>query len=239
MLHTDTADARLNTLLTAIQRRWGQDAVQPLARLSRHKPGLLTGFSELDAHLAPGGIPLGAVTLLASIPTAGMLTLAYRTVGLAQGMDAHVLYIDQAGTFDAAYAASLGVDLARLFLIRPETPLEALDLARDLLRTEPIGALVLDVGCTLPDREGLRRLGTALAKRGPALLVVCWLKHPSDSHQMARLPAGLRLWVERVGWLHECGDVAGCRVRVSRLSSGERECLAEFDVRFGSGERGR
>jgi hypothetical protein len=230
------ADARLHALLHAVRARWGADAVQPLSHLHVQKPGLRTGFADLDARLAPAGIPGGALTLLASVPTSGMMTLVHRTLALAQGTDAYVLYIDQQGTFDAGAAAGAGMWLERLLLIRPETPLEALDLTRDLLHTEPIGALALDMGQTLPTYDGLRRLHAALAKRAPALLVLCWLADAREVAQIARLPVALRLWVERVSWLHAGDELIGCRAHVFRLAAGEREYLAEFDIRFNNGE---
>jgi hypothetical protein len=234
MHHTD-ADARLQLLLTAVQSRWGAGAVQPLARL---QPGLRTGFPDLDARLAPAGIPTGGVTLLLSVPTSGMMTLVYRTLALAQGGEASVLYIDQEGTFDAPYAASMGIHLERLFLIRPETPLEALDLARDLLQAEPIGALVLDAGHRLPSSTALRRLNGALTRRGPALLVLNWLPPARSLAHLSQLPARLKLLVERLGWLRQGEDIIGCRVRVQRLNPGQAEPLATFNIRFdGRGER--
>jgi hypothetical protein len=135
------------------------------------------------------------------------------------------------------YAARMGVTLERLLLIRPETPLEALDLTRDVLGTQPVGALVLDVGPTLPKREALRRLTAALPRHGPALLLLGWLSRVTDRSYLAQLPAHLRLLVRRLEWIWEGREVVGVQVAMERLGTGSDggsvTCAVYFDGREG------
>src|SRR5690606_3674013 len=66
----------------------------------------------------------------------------------------NVCYFDAEGTFDPVWAAALGVDVARLFLIQPEYAEQGCDAANALIRTGELDALFIDsVANYTPRRE--------------------------------------------------------------------------------------
>jgi RecA DNA recombination protein len=217
-LDTDKA-ARLEAVLTTIQQRWGMDAVRPLSATATDTglPGVLTGLTALDEALK-NGIPRGQTTELLGRPTSGMTTLGWKIIASAQGTDAYAIYVDLEGTFDPDYAAHCGIQLDRLFLVRPDTALEALDVARDLLQSSSAGVITLDLGITLPDVRRLWRLTSVLSRSGWVILLLVTLDDRMNPQAiLSGSPSGLRLLVERQGWLERQSDIRGYRVRVTFL----------------------
>jgi recombination protein RecA len=159
-------------------------------------------------------------------PTSGATTLALHIVCQAQASRDCALYIDLDSTFDPAYAARCGVALDRLFLARPDTALQALDLARDLLVSGSVAALVLDVGRARPQPHLLRRLSAGLTRWGGLVLLLAWLENDIPAPDW---PAALRLQVERMRWLVSGDDVVGYCARVTVLKGREG---AQVEVEF-------
>src|SRR5262245_57015953 len=112
--------ASLAELITAVQRRWGTRALRLLRAATEEViPVVPTGFHDLDSALRIGGVPRGRITELLGTPTSGMTTIALTLIAQAQAQGDLASYIDLSKTFDAEYAALVGVDLAALLLIRP------------------------------------------------------------------------------------------------------------------------
>lgn len=230
---------RLEAMITRIQQRWGTAALQPLRRMVAQPivAGLSTGFTALDAALGTAGIPRGQTTELLGRPTSGMTTMAYRMVAAAQGEEQYAIYVDLDSTFSPDYAVGCGMDLRRLFLARPETELEALDIARDLLEEGSVSVIVLDLGQVVPNIHQLRRFATVLARSGCiVLLLVALVDGAQPQAIMNGTPAALRLFVERDEWLTRYGDIRGYRTCVTILgrhtAAGQQVMI---DIDFDSG----
>jgi recombination protein RecA len=150
---------------------------------------LPTGFAALDRALG-GGLPRGRIVELFG-PTSGKTTLALEIAARVQSRGP-VAWIDADRTFDAAYAAKLGVALARLPVVRPESAEQAMEIACRLAASGGLELLVVDSAAALvPGAEldagiggsgpsmhsralasGLRKLATALARAAiPALFL--------------------------------------------------------------------
>ena len=210
--------ARLDKLLITLQQRWGANALRKANEIPPAARGVLTGFPTLDAVLGPGGIPRCQTTELVGRATSGMTTLAYKILHHAQAQDVYAIYIDLESNFDPDYAARCGVALDRLFLVRPDTRVEALDIAYDLLASGSVGVLALDLGRTVPESRLLRRLTSALARSQCVILLLVWLPDDRSSQFVINdSPSALRLLVERQAWLCQTDDIVGYQAVVTVL----------------------
>jgi hypothetical protein len=151
-----------------------------------------------------------------------MTTLAYKIIASAQStsqaVPAYGIYIDLGSTFDPDYAERCGMALDRIFVARPETDLQALDITRDLLGSGSVAVIALDMGTIHPEPYHLRRLTTSLTYIGCVVLVM--LTIPTNTHvpiHQISSPSALRLLIERQGWLERQTDIRGYRARVILL----------------------
>ncbi|MDE3164602.1 MAG: hypothetical protein KGN36_02265, partial [Acidobacteriota bacterium] len=87
-----------------------------------------TGFRALDLALG-GGFPRGHIVELFGPAGSGKTTIALQSIAHVQTAALNAAYIDADHTFDAAYAAGLGVALERLPLIQPAFAEQAMEIA--------------------------------------------------------------------------------------------------------------
>jgi hypothetical protein len=207
--------AKMATVLNVIQQRWGTHALKPASQTFIHLPGVQTGFPTLDA-LLPAGIPRNQATELLGAPTSGMLTLAFKIIASAQVADKTAIYIDLEETFDPDYVTRCGVSLERLILVRPNTPLAGLDIAKELLLSGQVSVLVIDIGRLPLDTHILRRLIQALTGSGCIVLLLIWLTDKTEAFHRSS-PSALRFWVERKAWLRQGQDICGYQSTITIL----------------------
>ena len=239
---------RLEAAVQAVQLKWGQQALHKgtLPTATSSPPSLSTGLPTLDRVLRIGGLPLGHISELIGQPTSGKRTLALHI--LAQSQRRYpCLYLDLARTLDPAYAAACHVDLSRLAIAAPASPVEALDLVCDLASGGHFGLVVFDSTAEL--RAGmlaagaaaaaLRRMRLALNGKGCALLFLTTpsledseLSNPySPGFDLAQV-AALRLEVSRQRWLRQRGTMRGYEARVTVLRSRWSEPGGQATVRI-------
>jgi len=146
--------------------------------------------------------------------------------------------VDLDSTFSPDYAVGCGIDLRCLFLARPETELEALDIARDLIQQGSVSVIVLDLGMALPDIHHLRRFAAVLARSGCVVLLLMTLTHAAQPRAVLQgSPAALRLFIEREKWLMRQMDIRGYRTCITILgrhhAAGKQITIdIDFDVGF-------
>jgi recombination protein RecA len=241
--------ATLQSLIADLRKRWG-DRVARLGSTTEAVRVLSTGFPKLDAALGIGGVPRGRLTELLGTPTSGATTIALTLLARAQARGDLAGYIDLSRTFDAEYAAALGVDLHALLLARPRTAAEALELMHALVASGGVGVLVVESLSLLQSNprdallldQALRVLPRPLAASPCALLALTPLPY---SPEMVRAigfggsalahAATLRLHVARETWLDADDGPPGCAARVTVLKhrlgapSGHAQLLVQFD----------
>ena len=148
-----------------------------------------TGIFQVDNALA-GGFPAGRVNTVYGHKSTGKSTILCRTIGQAQKMCANcwtgpkydyetgevtrehdcddfrepvIVYLDVEGTFDKAWAASVGVDLDKLLLTIPDYAEQALDIAEALVRSLEVDIVVIDsIAFLTPTKEIEESSGKAL-----------------------------------------------------------------------------
>lgn len=195
-----------------------------------------TGFARLDAILALGGLPRRASATFRGGSSSGKTTLALRCVAEAQAAGSIVAWLDLSRAFDPLEAVARGVDLGWLVLVRPAGPDEGFRLAGALLSGRAVDLLVLDLPARLPVRHAvlLRRLAAHARRIGARLLALEPVGLADALHGALGEGGGLRLELERSGWIRVGRDVVGQRtaVTVVRDRSGAPGRTAELTIRY-------
>jgi len=232
----------LDAALAEVDRRLGVgvagtlDGSPPVAAIS-------TGSPALDLALGIGGVPRGRITEIYGPEGAGKTTLALSVVAQALQAGGTACFIDAEHALDLAWAATTGVDLARLVVCRPECGEQALEVASLLLGSGALDVLVVDsiaalvprvelaaeIGERLPGvqanllSQALRRLCGPIARTGTAVLVTNQLRQRAGAPGTPTYTTGgralgyyasVRLDVRPLGQLKDSGQVVGSRLRV-------------------------
>ena len=202
-----------------------------------------TGFLALDALLGVGGLPRRAGATLRGDASSGKTTLALRSVAEAQAAGGIVAWLDGGRTFDPLEAAARGVDLRWLVVVRPAEVGEGLRLAGALVSGRAVDLLVLDLPprLALANEALLRRLAAHARRIGVQLLVLEPLDLAVPLHGALAEAAGVRLELERVGWLRLGRDIVGQRtaVTVAKNRFGPPGRQVELEIHYlDDGERG-
>ncbi len=188
-----------------------REEIRRLERRPARRTGCVgSGRPEVDAALPGGGFPRGALSELAGGPASGKTAVA---LSLLAGLAPEDLFawVDARGDLYPPAAAALGVDLARLLLVRTglagdrpaggaaggetsrvgrDAGLTALWAAEALLGSGAFAAVVVDVPASRMARgaEAAARRMQAAAEKGGA--VGLWLAAPASG---LRVPAAVRL----------------------------------------------
>ena len=162
-----------------------------------------SGRTEVDALLPGRGFPRGALSELAGGHASGKTAIALSALAAAMGDRGLGAFIDGRGELYPPAAAALGVELARLLVVRPFGPpgtrqrlSTALWAAEAILASGAFEGLVIDLPAGIwSERERgagpeamLRRVKMA-AEKGGALAL--WLDEPAGGP----VPAAVRLEV--------------------------------------------
>lgn len=226
---------RLDSTVAALQRRYGERALQRGTTSRSFPPHIATGFSALDALTGCQGIPLGAVTLLSGRMTSGKLTLAYKTLAEAQGRrkKQQVALLDMSGSSDPDYLTRCGVTLNQLLLIQPNPDTKVMQLLLDLVTTGQLRLILID---SLPDLLAHRSSGRRalqmmdqlvhlLRESGCALVLLDeyapgWLRwlRPA-SHTPLAQHAALHIALKRERWLYREQQITGYEAEAALMRS--------------------
>jgi len=185
------AASRQREVLEELRRR-----VHALERKPARRAGVLpSGRPEVDALLPGGGFPCGSVTELIGGPASGKTELALRALREAQEGGALAAFVDGRGELYPPAALALGIDPARLLIVRPRAgrpggeacreTVEGLWAAEALLASGAFAAVAVDVPLrSVPSGRAeamLRRLRSAAEKGGAAALRLGAPRDPSTS----------------------------------------------------------
>lgn len=184
-------------------------------------PATSSGFPILDAATGLGGFPRGRITELVGRPTSGRETVAAHTVAAAAGYSA---WVDVPGWLDVARLSSCGVELERLFILRPDETGDALAITAQLATSGSFTVVVLDTLADLPPGgttaqavgQFVRMVTPALGRAGTALVV---LTAPSQHYRPLAHAAVLRVAFLQSGVLRRGGVLRGWRMLARVLKS--------------------
>jgi recombination protein RecA len=235
-------DQPLDAALGQLRHRFGTgvagcpDSAPPVAAIS-------TGNPALDLAIGVGGVPRSRITEIYGPDGAGKTTLALSVIVQAQQSGGTACFIDTEHALDLGWATTVGVDLERLVLCRPEHGEQALQVADVLVRSGSLDVLVIDsIAALVPKAEldgemgerhagvqanllsqALRKLAGPIARTGTAVLMTNQLRqragHPgmpvyTSGGRALGYYASVRLDLRPLGCLHDSGQVIGSRFRV-------------------------
>ncbi|MFO0662148.1 MAG: recombinase A [Polyangiaceae bacterium] len=164
-----------------------------------------TGITEVDSLLPDGGIPRGAVTERCAPKGLGFSTslalaacASIQHAGRAQHGDATwCAFLDPSGSLHGPGAATIGLELGRLLVVRPS--LEALTrIAVRIATSKAFGALVIDTagvpgarmaGSLAPWSTVVRRLAMTLENRDRVILLLT----EQEASRPLPLPVAMRV----------------------------------------------
>jgi recombination protein RecA len=232
----------LHAALAEVDRRLGAGVAATLDS-APHVAAIPTGSPTLDAALGVGGIPRGRITEVYGPDGAGKTTLVLSVIAQAQQAGGTACFIDTEHALDVGWATTLGVDLERLVVCRPEHGEQALQVADLLIRSGSLDVLAVDsIAALVPKVEldgemgerhagvqanllsqALRKLAGPIARAGTAVVVTNQLRQRAGSPGTPVYTSGgralgyyasVRLDLRPLGQLKEGGRVVGTRLRV-------------------------
>jgi hypothetical protein len=212
----------LSQALATLRRRYGDAVIQPSSTLIGGDPAWPTGIPAIDSRLAPGGLPIGRVSVLAAARrgSSGRLTLLQALAAIAS-REQTVVYLDLLGSLDPGFLADLGADLDSLLVIQPPSGRwsEGLTMARSL-----VGAGAPWLAIALPETPARRNDGwehrlawlvEVVAKRR----AVCLTAAASPLPAPLGYASSLTLQCQPAGWQEMHGDIVGLRTRLTVAKS--------------------
>ena len=204
------AAAALADAIASLDVRFGARTVTSvdgaIARSQQRRSFTGTSFDRIS-----GGIAAGETVALTGEGTCGKVTLALRAVSGAQQDGGMAMWIDPTRSFDALAAQRAGVDLARVFVVRPRSRDEVLLAAGAGLRGDGFRMVVVDVGpsfAQLCSADALAPIVPRVHGSTASLVVV------TDTPPLRlALPT---FTFERAGWQTAHGRTSGWAVAVRR-----------------------
>lgn len=144
-----------------------------------------TGSFALDIGVG-GGYPYGSIIELFGEESTGKSLSALKTVCESQREGRKCVYIDLEGSITLEWAVKVGVDPKMLYIARPKTAEEALQMVEDLASSKEVGVIVIDsVAALVPVVEaendiGTQQMGTAAKLMSKHLRGLTSVLQPED-----------------------------------------------------------
>ncbi len=235
----------LDMALAQIEKQFGRGSIIKLGEKPKADVAVIpTGSIALDMALGVGGIPRGRITEIYGQESSGKTTLAYHVVAEAQKAGGIAAFVDAEHSVDAAYAASLGVDVDSLLVSQPDTGEEALEIMDALIRSGAVDIVVLDsVAALVPKAEiegdmgdshvglqarlmsqALRKIGGSLSKSNTSAIFINQIREKigvmfgnpetTPGGRALKFWSSVRLEVRRIETLKVSGEAIGTRVKV-------------------------
>ena len=234
----------LHAALAEVDRRVGAGvAFNPDPDTQPTSAAIPTGSLALDLAIGVGGVPRGRITEVYGPEGAGKTTLALSVIAQAQQGGGTACFIDTEHALDLAWATTLGVDLERLVLCRPEHGEQALQVADVLIGSGSLDVLVIDSIAALVPRvelegemgqrhagvqanllsQALRKLCGPIARANTAVVVTNQLRQRAGTPGMPVYTSGgralgyyasVRLELRPLTPIRDGGRVVGSRLRI-------------------------
>ncbi len=149
---------KLNALKMAMERiekSFGKGSIMNLGSEKVEEVSVIpTGSINLDLALGVGGYPRGRIVEIFGPESSGKTTLAIYAIAEAQKSGGLAAIVDAEHAFDPTYAATLGVDVVRLWISQPDNGEQALEIAEQLIRSNAVDIVVIDsVAALTPKQE--------------------------------------------------------------------------------------
>ena len=156
-----TREAILEAALSEIKGKYGDGAVMRLGDTAKKSVEVISsGVLPLDVALGIGGYPKGRIVEIFGPEGSGKTTIALCAVAEAQKAGGIAAFIDAEHALDPRLAATLGVDVANLYLAQPDSGEQALYILDQMVRSGAVDIVVVDsVAALTPLAEIEGRIG--------------------------------------------------------------------------------
>ena len=114
-----------------------------------------SGILSLDIALGIGGYPRGRIIECLGVEASGKSTVSLHAIREVQRRGGLCLLVDCEFSFDAGYAAALGVDVDSLLVSQPDNAEQAIEVIVRLVNTGEVALVVLDSVAALSPRAEL------------------------------------------------------------------------------------
>jgi recombination protein RecA len=239
----ETASNNLETLIEALQSRFGEGAIMKLGENARMNVETIpSGSFSLDIALG-GGLPKGRIVEIFGPEASGKTTLALHAIAVAQQKGGRAAFIDAEHALDPEYAAKIGVKVKDLIISQPDNGEEALNILESLVRSGMIDVVVIDsVAALTPKAEiegemgahqvgaqarlmsqALRKLTAIAAKSGTIIIFINQIRQKigvmfgnpetTTGGLALKFYASVRIDVRRVAQIKKGDEVVGSRVK--------------------------
>ncbi|MCL4743815.1 MAG: hypothetical protein KJZ83_00220 [Burkholderiaceae bacterium] len=139
-----TASTSAADLLAGFQKEYGESIGSFGGQLA-NADRIPTGMFELDLALA-GGFPRGKCSIIYGPESSGKTNIVLLAIAKHQMLwpDKTNVFFDVENSFDPGWAEKMGVDTAKLIVIRPDYAEQLVDMAESLIYTDDCGIVVID-----------------------------------------------------------------------------------------------
>tara|TARA_Y100000034_G_scaffold136729_1_gene215276 strand:- start:2538 stop:3842 length:1305 start_codon:yes stop_codon:yes gene_type:complete len=146
------------------------------------------GFPLFDSW-CNGGLPKGGTVTFTGAPSVGKTSTALMLTAAYQRQNKVVMFVNYEGTFDEKWATKLGVNVAELYLVHPETLEDGLIAIEEAAKEGILDAVVFDSLDAATARGTLHKKGSQ-GKPG--------ISRDLDDDTIALKPRQLSQWFPRV-----------------------------------------
>ena len=156
-----TREQVLEEALGEIRSKYGDGAVMRLGESAKKSVEVISsGVLPLDVALGIGGYPKGRIVEIFGPEGSGKTTVALCAIAEAQKAGGIAAFIDAEHALDPRLAATLGVDVANLYLAQPDSGEQAMYILDQMVRSGAVDMIVVDsVAALTPQAEIDGRIG--------------------------------------------------------------------------------
>jgi len=235
----------LELTIGKLEKSYGKGVLMKLGdRVVEDIASIPTGSINLDLALGVGGYPRGRVVEIYGPESSGKTTLTIHAIAEAQKQGGVTAFIDAEHSFDASYAASLGVDTDNLYISQPDNGEQALEVADHLISSGAIDLVVIDSVAALTPRseiegemgdskmglharlmsQALRKLTATIHKTNCTVIFINQIRmkigvmfgnpETTTGGNALKFYSSVRLDIRRIGAIKNGDEVVGNRTRV-------------------------
>lgn len=205
--------------------------------------GQPTGVELLDYAIGCNGYPKGRITEIYGLAGSAKTSLALWSIAAAQRDGKVCMFIDAEFALDLQHAATLGVDVANLIIIKPDSGEQVFDVIENMLLEGDVDFVVIDsIPSLVPTPEieadinkptmggqakliaaGLRRLVPLVAKKNVVLLLINQMRvnimggqydpYITPGGMSLKFYTSVRIQVSSPEKLKKNGEVIGQRIK--------------------------
>lgn len=134
----------LESIIASVNKKYGEEIIIKGSEIKEELPRITTGILAFDLMLG-GGWPSNQWSEIIGDESSGKTAVAYKTIAANQALDPNWIAMWVAAEeFVPEYAAAIGVDLERLWVVETNVMEQAFDLIIRALDNRAVDCIVLD-----------------------------------------------------------------------------------------------